>query len=112
YASMRPQARVAGLGQGSRRPADLELVDCRKERTMFRSMHTLGVMALAGATLLAGNVSTAPAQDASDMSYLMNQVSRGLREEARRRRLDNDRRQFDLDYYMRQQTPTAEEQRE
>ena len=39
----------------------------------------------------------------------MNQVSRGLREEARRRRLDNDRRQFDLDYYMRQQTPTAEE---
>ena len=79
---------------------------------MFRSIHTLGVMALAGATLLAGNVSTAPAQDASDMSYLMNQVSRGLREEARRRRLDNDRRQFDLDYYMRQQTPTAEEQRE
>jgi hypothetical protein len=79
---------------------------------MRRSIYSLGVMVLAGITALGGTVTTAVAQDASDMSYMFDQISHGLREEWHRRRIENDRSRFDLDRYMQRNTPTLDEQRE
>jgi hypothetical protein len=79
---------------------------------MRRSIHCLGVMVLAGIAALAGAATTAFAQDEADMSDLFRKIIIGLKEEGRRKRIENDRSQFDLDRYMQRNTPTADEQRE
>src|SRR5437667_9775253 len=81
----------------------------RKGKTMRRSIHSFGVIVLAAIIALGGTATTAVAQD---VDYLMEQVSRGLREEWQRRRIENDRSRFDLDRYMQRNTPTLDEQRE